>query len=121
MKNNNIIQRKAMTAGSAFQRKAMTEGIAFRRKAMTAAISLVVTVVVLLAVGLIVYLISSGVIIDFGQNSKDQQNSSFNAIKCTTACNGCCLLKPTTGGDTYDATEKKCTITSVPDCACPCD
>ena len=70
-----------------------------QRKAMTTAITLIVTLVVVLAIGLIVYMISSGILTDFGLFSKEQHTSSFDTIKCTTACNECCMTG--TGNDYY--------------------
>ncbi len=84
-------RRKAMTEGIAFQRKGLTKGIGFHRKAMASTINIVVTVVVVFAVGLILYMIVSGNLTKFGGSTNDQQETDFNNLACVKACSICCL------------------------------
>jgi flagellar basal body-associated protein FliL len=56
------------------------------RKAMSTAITIIITVVIMLAVGLTVFMISSGSITNFGKNTESQSETSFDNLKCMQCC-----------------------------------
>ena len=84
------MMRQKQTEDIGSPQKAMIGDIGFRRKAMASTINIVVTVVVVFAVGLILYMIVSGNITLFGENVNDQQETDFNNLACVKACTLCC-------------------------------
>ena len=83
--------RKGMIGDIAFRRKAMVGDIGFRRKAMASTINIIVTVVVIFGVGLLLYMVASGIITDWGQSSKDKQKGDLVTMTCASSCDRCCL------------------------------
>ena len=71
-------------------RQNQTKGIDFHRKAMASTIYIVVTLVVVFGVGLLIYLIASGNLTKFGEETGNQQDDLFKDLNCVKACTLCC-------------------------------